>query len=117
MAEELVDFEVFREDLLEKLEAIREFRSHEAADRPGEERFGRAAEALRRSFHDVEDLPLDDVRLRTLALVALGRDDQARMHYVEQEDHLIGRHGLEDATQTTDELLAALVAAAKGAGD
>lgn len=114
MTEELVDFEAFREDLLDKLESMREFRSNEAADHPDDERFARAAEALRRSFHDVDALPLDDARLRALAGAASGRDDHARMRYVEQEDHLIGRHGMDSATQSTDELLTALMAAAEG---
>lgn len=115
MSEELVDLEAFHEELVQKLESMREFRATEATDRPDDERFARATEALRRSFHEVDALPADDARLRRLTLAAHSHDDHERMHYLEQEDHLIGRHGLEGATQTTDELLAALVLAAEGA--
>lgn len=117
MTEELVDFEAFHEEFVQKLESMREFRSKEATDRPDDEAFARAAETLRRSFHEVDALPADDARLRALALLAGSHSDHARMHYIEQEDHFIGRHGLEGATQTTDELLAALLEAAEGTGD
>jgi heat shock protein HtpX len=114
MSEELIDVESFREELLQKLESMREFRTTEA-DRPDDEPYARAAETLRTSVHEIEALPLHDARLHALALAAHGHDDHARMHWLEQEDHLIGQHGLEGATQTTDELLAALVLAAEGA--
>jgi hypothetical protein len=67
---------------------------------------------LRTSFHEVDALPADDDRLRALALVAFGHDDHRRMRYVEEEDHLIGRHGMDGGSETTDELLGALAAAA-----
>jgi hypothetical protein len=116
MTEELVDLEAYREQLVEKLESMREFRSTEAVDRADDELIARAAEALRASVHEVEALPAHDARLHALAIAAQGHDDLRRTRYIEQEDHIIGRHGLGDGgTQSTDELLTALTEAASAA--
>jgi hypothetical protein len=115
MTDELVDFEAFHEKLVMKVESMREFRAREASDHPGDARLAQAAEVLRRSFHEVDALPADDTRLRVLALAAQERDAHIRIRFTEQQDHLIGRHGLEGCTRTTDELLSALVTAAEGA--
>ena len=116
MTEELVDLEAYREQLVEKLESMREFRVSEAGERADNELIARAAETLRTSVHEVEALPVHDDRLRALAIVAQDRDDLRRARYIEQEDHLIGRHGLDGGgTQSTDELLAALAEAASAA--
>lgn len=113
MTEELVDLEAYREQLVEKLESMREFRSSEAADRAADDRLSRAAATLRVSVHEVEALPAHDIRLQALAIAAQGSDDLSRSRYIEHEDHIIGRHGLSDGgTQSTDELLAALTEAA-----
>jgi len=115
MTEELVDIEAYREQLVERLESMREFRSTEAADGDGGERMARAAEVLRASVNEVDALPASDARLHALALAAQSGDDHRRSRYVELQDHVIGRHGLDDGgTQTTDELLAALAQATAG---
>ncbi len=111
MTEEPVDIEAYRQQLVERLESMREFRASEA-EGAGDETIARAAEALRTSAHEVEALPLHDARLHALALAAESGDDHSRSRSIELQDHLIGRHGLDDGgTQTTDELLAALMAA------
>jgi hypothetical protein len=116
MTAEPVDIEAYRQQLVEKLESMREFRASEAADGAGDEGIARAAEALRRSVHEVEGLPIDDARLHALALAAESGDDHSRSRCIELQDHVIGRHGLGDGgTQTTAELLAALMAATSGA--
>ena len=118
MTEELVDLEAYRQDLVERLESMREFRSEEAAARADDESLARTAEALRTAAREVEALPLHDARLRALAVAAQGHDDQSRMRCVELQDHVIGRHGLDDGgTATTDELLAALTEATTAAAD
>jgi hypothetical protein len=115
MTEELVDIEAYRRQLVERLESMREFRSTEAEDGAGDERMARAAEALRTSVHEIDELPVDDARLHALALAAESGDDHSRSRCVELQDHVIGRHGLDDGgTQTTDELLAALMKAIPG---
>ena len=53
MTEAIVDFEAYREQLVEKLESVREFRSAEAVDGDGDELTARAAEVLRTSVHEV----------------------------------------------------------------
>jgi len=112
MTEELVDLEAYREQLVERLESMREFRSEEAAASNGDERLTRAAEALRTAAHEVEALPVHDARLHALATAAQGHDDHSRTRCIEIQDHVIGRHGLDDGgTATTDELLAALTEA------
>ncbi|HUK75977.1 MAG TPA: hypothetical protein VL117_00080 [Thermoleophilia bacterium] len=116
MTEELVDIEAYRQQLVERLESMREFRSTEAEDSAGDERIAHAAEVLRRSVHEVEALPVDDARLHALAVTAESGDDHSRSRSIELQDHMIGRHGLDDGgTQTTDELLAALMKATSGA--
>jgi len=116
MTEELVDLEAYRGQLVERLESMREFRSDEAAAGDGDERLARAAETLRAAAHEVETLPLHDPRLRALAIAAQGHDDHSRSRRVEIQDHVIGRHGLDDGgTTTTDELLAALIEAMSAA--
>jgi CBS-domain-containing membrane protein len=115
MTEELVDLEAYREQLVEKLESMREFRSTESAESNADQFIDHAAEVLRTSVHEVEALPAHDARLRALAIATQGHDDLRRARYIEQEDHLIGRHGLSDGTRSTDELLAALAAAASAA--
>ena len=113
MTEEIVDFEAYREQLVEKLESVREFRSTEAVDGDDDDLIARAAEVLRTSVHEVEALPAHDARLRALAIAAQSDDDSRRERYVEQEDHIVGRHGLGDGgTSSTDELLTALTEAA-----
>ena len=98
MTEELVDLEAYREQLVEKLESMREFRSTESAESNADQL-----------------IDAHDARLRALAIATQGHDDLRRARYIEQEDHLIGRHGLSDGTRSTDELLAALAAAASAA--
>ena len=75
MTEEIVDFEAYREQLVEKLESVREFRSTEAVDGDDDDLMARAAEVLRTSVHEVEALPAHDARLRALAIAAQSDDD------------------------------------------
>jgi len=116
MSEEIVDLEAYHEELVEKLESMREFRATEAANDSGDERVAHAAEVLRAAVHEIDALPVHDARLQALALASQSRDDQRRSRYIEQEDHIIGRHGMgEGATHSTDELLAALMSATDAA--
>jgi len=86
-----------------------------AQEYPKDERNDRSAEALGAAAREVSLLPDDDPRLRRLVrLYEVG--DEAVGDFLEEEHYIIVRHGFgPDATQTTNELLIALMRAADDA--
>ncbi len=105
----------YREQLVASLCDWVEWRASTAEDHPDDWRIGRAAERLYRTTREVAALADDDPRLlRLVRLFEAG--DAAVGHFLEQEHYLIARHGFgSDATQTTEELVSALVTAADDA--
>ena len=105
----------YREQLVHSLEDSAEWRARKAEEYPNDERNGRSAAALDGAARDVAAIPDDDPRLRRLVrLYEAG--DAAVGDFLEEERYIIARHGFtSDATQTTDELLSALVSAADNA--
>jgi hypothetical protein len=105
----------YREQLVHSLEDSAEWRAAKAEEYPNDERNRRSAEALEAAARQVAALPDDDLRLRRLVrLYEAG--DEAVGNFLEAEHYIITRHGFaDDATQTTDELLSALVGAADDA--
>jgi hypothetical protein len=102
----------YREQLVHSLEDSAEWRARIAEEYPNDERNARSAAALGAVARDVATLPDGDPRLRRLVrLYEAG--DAAVGDFLEEEHYIIARHGFAaDATQTTDELLSALVSAA-----
>ena len=86
------------------------WREGKAEEYPDDERNWQTARALRRAAAEVAALPDDDPRLLRLAHV-YDNDDTAIVA-IEAMILVIGRHGFDSADATTDELLAALAAAA-----
>ena len=105
----------YREQLVHSLEEAAQWRAGKAAEYPKDERNERSAQALDAAAREVAGLPDHDPRLRRLVrLYEAG--DGAVGNFLEAEHYLITRHGFaDDATQTTDELLTVLVAAADDA--
>jgi hypothetical protein len=115
MAAELSGAVAYREWLVQSLYGWLEWRGANAADDPGDGRNLQSAKALYAAIRSVEALPGDDPRLVRLARVS-ATDEQAVQEFLEEECLVIARHGFGAAgTQTTDELLSALVAAADDA--
>lgn len=105
----------YRDQLVHSLEDAADWRARKAEEYPKDERNDRSAEALAVAAREVAALPDDDPRLRRLVrLYEVG--DEAVGDFLEEEHYIITRHGFgSDATETTDELLVALVGAADDA--
>jgi hypothetical protein len=105
----------YREQLARSLEDAAEWRARKAKEYPNDERNSRSAEALSVAAREVAELPDHDPRLRRLVrLYEVG--DEAVGDFLEEEHYIITRHGFgPDATETTDDLLTALVGAADDA--
>jgi hypothetical protein len=115
MAAELIGIRAYRDWLVQSLYGWLEWRGANAADQPGDPRNLQSAKALYAAIRSVEALSDDDPRLVRLAGL-YAADDQAVHEFLEEECLLIARHGFGAAgTQTTDQLLAALVGAAADA--
>ena len=96
--------------LADELAFSAEWREHKAEEYPDDARNSQSAKALRTAASEVAALPDDDPRLVRLARLGENGDEDALDHYVEGRGRIIGRHGFgRYDTQTTDELLAALV--------
>jgi len=93
--------------IVQDIESSAEWRGRKAEEYPDDARNAQSAAALELAAREVAALPDDDPRLVRLESV---EDEDTIEHYVEVKDLIIGRHGFgPGATQTTDELLAALV--------
>ena len=105
----------YREQLVHSLEEAVEWRAGKAQEYPKDGRNDRSAAALGAAAREVAALPDHDPRLRRLVrLYEVG--DEAVGNFLEAEHYIITQHGFgDDATQTTDELLSALVGAADDA--
>jgi hypothetical protein len=116
-AEELADPQILRDYLAAEFEDSANWRAMKAVEYPDDSRNETSRIALEVAAREVVPLPDDDPRLVRLAMFwqAVASDDEDRIldHYLEEKSRLIGRHGFgRGATQTTSELLAALVALA-----
>lgn len=115
MAAEFSGVRAYRDWLVQSLYGWLQWRGANAADEPGDEGNLESARALYVAARGVEALPDDDPRLVRLASL-YAADDQAVHEFLEEECVIIARHGFGAAgTQTTNELLSALVRAADAA--
>ena len=105
----------YREQLVQSLFDFVEWRACKAEDYPNDARNGQSAEALYAAAREVAAMADEDPRLlRLVRLYEAG--DEAVGDFLEQEHYIIARHGFgAGATQSTDELVAALVRAADDA--
>ncbi len=115
MAAEVSGVRAYRDWLVQSLYGWLQWRGANAADEPGDERNLESARALYVAARAVEALPDDDPRLMRLASL-YAADDQAVHEFLEEECVIVAGHGFGAAgTQTTNELLSALVRAADAA--
>ena len=115
MTAELSGSGAYLDWLVQSLYGWLEWRGANAADQPGDRRNLQSAKALYAAIRGVESLPDDDPRLVRLAAL-YAADEQAVHEFLEEECLIIARHGFgATGTQTTDELLSALVSAADAA--
>jgi hypothetical protein len=115
MTEEVDHARNYREWLTRSLYAWLEWRGTHAQDHPEDRPSVQCAAALYAAARAVEELPADDPRLLRLTRL-YGARDEAVHEFLEQECGIIARHGFGSVgTQTTDELLSALVKAADDA--
>ncbi len=109
----MTDVPLIREMLASSCESSAHWRTGKIEQYPDDVRNRTSAVALKQAARDIAGLPDDDPRLRHLAdVVAVNVGDgwSENNDYAEEESRLIGRHGFgRGDTQTTDELLAALV--------
>jgi hypothetical protein len=106
----------YREQLAQTLEDSAKWRSRKAEQRPDDERNDQSAGALYAAARAVAALADNDPRLLRLVRLYETDDDAAVGDFLEEEHYIIARHGFDSAaTQTTDELLSALVKAADDA--
>jgi len=106
----------YREQLAQTLEESAEWRRRRAVERVDDERNHQSACALFAAARDVAALADRDPRLVRLVRLFETNDDAAVGDFLEEEHYIIVQHGFGcDATQTTDELLSALVKAADDA--
>ena len=111
MKPEVSSIRPYREWLLGSLYAWLEWRGTRAEDDPNNRNL-QSAKALYAAARDVADLADDDPRLMLLARLCLAGDDAVH-EFLEDECRIIACHGFGlGGTQTTDELLSALVKAA-----
>lgn len=116
MTDQLVDVGGYREQLAQRCESLSAWRAKEAAAHPDNEPAAQSAKALRTAAAEVLALADDDPTLRALASVCQAHNDVERAYYVDEEDRIVGHHGLgAQATQSTADLLAALTKAAHDA--
>lgn len=105
-----------REGLAADLRDSATRRAAQAERHPDDARHERSADALDAATRDVATLADDDPRLARLARLADGGDHEAIDRFTDVRQRIVGQHGFGPAaTQTTDELLSALVEAADDA--
>lgn len=104
-----------REDLVRDLEIRAQWRTQLAAHHPDDDRDRRSAQALTEAARDVATMSGDDPRLVHLADFYAAAGDEAVTQYLDAQNGIMSHHGYDAAGATTDELLAALCAAADAA--
>ena len=115
MADELSSVQDYRDWLAHNLYGWLQWRSANARDHPHDRRNLRVVEVLLAATYEVEALPDDDPKLGLIVCLRKA-GDEAVERFLDEEHYLLARHGFAfDGTQTTGELLRALVKAADDA--